>query len=89
MVASEAENRGIYVDGKRLTSSASEFSDVFDPSTGEVIARADARKGRSRGRRLLGQSRECITTTWFDEEEKRNKKVDTLDRMLAGRKRAG
>jgi malonate-semialdehyde dehydrogenase (acetylating) / methylmalonate-semialdehyde dehydrogenase len=40
MIASEVETLGIYVDGKRLTSSTSEFSDVFDPSTGEVLARA-------------------------------------------------
>jgi malonate-semialdehyde dehydrogenase (acetylating) / methylmalonate-semialdehyde dehydrogenase len=30
----------------------------------------------------------CVTTTWFDEEEKRNQEVDTWDGMLAGRKRA-
>lgn len=40
MIASETETLGLLVDGKKRPSATMEYSDIYDPSTGQVIARA-------------------------------------------------
>ena len=76
MFATEVKPLGMVIDGRPRTSALQNYADIYDPSTGTVIARAPMCTAEEVD--LAVQPAKDA----FAGEELRNEKVDTWDGML-------